>query len=122
ALANGGAPIAGAAGMVPGGINPAYIQWAQQQANARSAFGVPVPGYMNEAGGLPFVGPQAAAKAEAENASKLRYAGPMAAAEAPYKMIPGRPGTIMWNGLGQPVGASPLMVESFGPEGNKTPA
>jgi len=46
----------------------------------------------------------------------------MAAAEAPYKMTSGRPGTIMWNGLGQPVGANPLMVESFGPEGNKTPA
>src|SRR5205814_3662267 len=93
------APSGAPPGMVPGGINPAYIQWAQQQANARSAFGVPVPGYMNEAGALPFVGPQAAAKAEAENASKLRYAGPMAAAEAPYKMSSGRPGTIMWNGL-----------------------
>jgi hypothetical protein len=76
--------------MVPGGINPAYIQWAQQQANARSAFGVPVPGYMNEAGALPFVGPKAAATANATNQSDLQYkpliAGATAAREYPYKV------------------------------------
>jgi hypothetical protein len=76
--------------MMPGGINPAYIQWAQQQANARSAFGVPVPGYMNEAGALPFVGPKAAATANATNQSDLQYkpliAGATAAREYPYKV------------------------------------
>lgn len=56
------APTAAAPAGVPGGINP---QAAQALAFLRTMRGATVPDFINQAAGMPFVGPKAAAEAQA---------------------------------------------------------
>lgn len=62
-------PQAAGAGQSPGGINPDYIAWAQQQARIYTLLGKPVPPDIAAAATLEFAGPKAAAEA----AAKLPY-------------------------------------------------
>jgi len=108
--------------MVPGGgINPAYIQWAQQQANARSALGVPVPGYMNEAGGLPFVGPKAYSEGLGKGQAEAQTAGPIQEAKnrADFNTKPEmfRPGAGMGTAATGPTTAMPQLEKVQNPDG-----
>jgi hypothetical protein len=73
------APAGGAA--AAGGINPAYIEWAQRQARINAALGRTTPAYLNEAGSLPLAGPKKSAEADAQNRSDVQYAGPIAGAK-----------------------------------------
>ena len=64
------APVpSGAAGM--GGINPAYIQWAQRQARVYAALGMTPPADIAAAAGLPLVGPKAGLEAAAQYPYKI---------------------------------------------------
>jgi hypothetical protein len=53
--------------------------------------------------------------------SAAEKAGAIAKAEAPSKLVVGRPGTLIYNGLGQVVGATPELKEVVDPQsGQKT--
>jgi hypothetical protein len=95
---------AGQNAQMMGGIDPArlqaYAEWAQRRADLRTRWGIPVPGYVNEAAGLPFVGPKAAATAQAQfqygelpkiNAqteADISKAGPITSAQEWAKVAP----------------------------------
>jgi soluble lytic murein transglycosylase-like protein len=99
-------------GMMPGGaINPAYVQWAQQQAHVRTALGLPVPPDIAEAAKLPLVGPTAAATAEAENASKYKYAGPIARETSRNTLTKLGPGETLYDPLKGVVTQTPKLPE-----------
>src|SRR5262249_29208747 len=63
------APAAPGAAM--GGINPAYIAWAQKQARIYSALGMTPPADVVAAAGLPLVGPKAWREAAAQFPYKI---------------------------------------------------
>jgi hypothetical protein len=68
-----------------------------------------------------LAGPKASADAEAKAAVEMRTAGPIAAnkaqAEAPYKQTSARAGSVIFNGLGQPIGSAPVQSDEVVTEG-----
>lgn len=112
---------AASGGMMPGGAIPGMgmtSQQAQYLSALQSFQGRQSPDFVNKTAGLPLVGPTAAATAEAENASKYKYAGPIAGAEAaaklPYTIDRVRPGDVQTLG-GVPQFSVPQLTETQDP-------